>query len=204
MIKVNLLKSFIDPGSSGNYAASAGSGDRDEVVVQAIKRIAIDILGPAALLFWESQNLPQLKKSLSNIQAEVAEIAADNATKSGLAAEIKKYEEEQSKINAQMNFILKIARDKSNEFKLFQHLQNSTPDSVWINRLEFKDNILLINTESDVSEDLNKFSINLSNTEFLTNISPTDQSVRIDPFGVGLNTTTQNLKAQFNSEVVGR
>ncbi len=199
MIKINLLKSFTS-GGADNYAAMADSMDRDQLLIQAGKRLLLIALGPAALLFYESQALPSLQKQLTGVQAELAETTTFNQSKSGLAAEIKKYEEEQRKINAQMNFINKIARDKINEFKLFQHLQNSTPESVWINRLEFKDSLLSINTESDISEDLNKFSVRLSNTEFLTNIIPTDQSVKIDPYGVGINTTTQNLRAQFVSE----
>ncbi len=200
MIKINLLRSF-GSGATESYAASSSSGDdRGQFMAQAAKRIAIVVLGPAALLIYEMQSIPVLQKKVQTIKAELAETQTFNQSKSGLAAEIKKYEEEQAKINAQMNFINKIARDKINEFKLFQHLQNSTPESVWINQLEFKDNILTINVESDVPEDLNKFSVRLSNTEFLTNIVPTDQSIKLDPFAIGVNTTTQNLKAQFNSE----
>ena len=201
MIRINLLRSFSNA-AADSYVASSGSGDRDQIIKQGAKGILIIILGPLVLFIYEMQALPVLEKKVVSIQTELADTQAFNLSKSGLAAEIKKYEQEQTKINAQMNFINKMARDKINEFKLFQHLQNSTPESVWVNQLEFKNNILTINIESDVPEDLNKFSVRLSNTEFLTNIIPTDQSIKLDPFAIGVNTTTQNLRAQFNSEVV--
>ncbi len=202
MIRINLLRSFSNASADNYVASSGGGGDRDQIIKQGAKGILIIVLGPLVLLIYEMQALPVLEKKVVSIQTELSDTQAFNLSKSGLAAEIKKYEQEQTKINAQMNFINKMARDKINEFKLFQHLQNSTPESVWVNQLEFKNNILTINIESDVPEDLNKFSVRLSNTEFLTNIIPTDQSIKLDPFTIGVNTTTQNLRAQFNSEVV--
>jgi len=200
VIRINLLKSFTASSGGDAFATLSASGDRDQMIMQAAKRLSIVLLGPAALFFYEGHAIPLLQAKLAAIQAELAETTTFNQSKSGLATEIKKYEEEQAKINAQMNFVSKIARDKINEFKLFQHLQSSTPESVWVNRLEFKDNVLTLNIESDIPEDLNKFSVRLSNTEFLINIIPTDQSIKVDAFGIGINTTTQNLKAQFNSE----
>lgn len=204
MIKINLLKAIASQGAgSDSLAGMAASGsEKDQLIIEFCKRIFIIFLGVIALYLYEMYAIPELQKNLTAIQAELAETEAFNQSKSGLAAEIKKFEEEQAKINAQMNFINKITRDKINEFKLFLHLQNSTPESVWINRLDFKDDELLISAESDVSEDLNRFSLKLSNTEFLTQIIPTDQSVKVDPMGVGINTTTQNLKAKFVSESI--
>jgi type IV pilus assembly protein PilN len=204
MIRINLLKSFTSGGGGGgnqfSSLASAG-GDRDQLMIQSIKRLVILVLGPLALYIYESQAIPELQNKLNAINAEVTQTATFNQSKNGLAQEIKKYEEEQDKINKQMNFINKIARDKTNESKLFQHLYNSTPETVWINRLEFRDNVLSIDTESEIAEDLNKFSERLNMTEFLTNIIPTAQTYKIDPFGISVNTVTQNLKAQFNSEM---
>jgi type IV pilus assembly protein PilN len=196
VIRINLLRSFTT-GSSDSYAAMVATSDRDQLFVQALKRMAILAIGPAAMLLYEMQSIPVLEAKLKQIQTETSETSAFNQSKSGLAAEIKKYEEEQKKINAQMNFINKIARDKVNELKLFQHLQYTTPESVWINKLEFHDNVLTMNVESDVPSDLDRFSELLTNSGFLSNVQPLDQTIKIDPFSVGVNTTTQNLRAQF-------
>ncbi len=199
MIKINLMKSFAVSGAEQFTTLSAG-GERDKFIIDAIKRIVIIIIGPAAIYMYELKIIPELQGKLQQVQNELTETTSFNQSKSGLANEIKKYEEEQLNINGQMNFINKLARDKINEFKLFRHLQNATPESVWINRLEFKDNELMINAESDVQDELNKFSVRLSNADFLSNIIPIDQDVKADPFGVGISTTSQNLKARFNTE----
>lgn len=197
MIKINLLKSFATGGTSDNYAAMVSASDRDQALIQTTKRLGLVVLGPLGLFLYEMQALPQLEKKVTAVQTEVNETIAFNQSKSGLAAEIKKYEDEQKKINAQMQFVNKIARDKINELKLFQHLQFTTPENVWINRLEFKDNMLAMNIESDAPSELDKFSELLTNSGFLSNVIPIGQQIQIDPFGIGVNTVRQDLKAQF-------
>lgn len=197
MIRINLLKSFVGGGTSENYAAMVSSSDRDAALIQAGKRLVLIVLGPIILYFYEMQALPLLSQKEAALQAELAETSAFNQSKSGLAAEIKKYEDELSKINAQMAFVNKIARDKINELKLFQHLQYTTPENVWVNKMEFKDNILKLSVESDVPSELDKFSELLTNSGFLSNVTPEGQSIQMDPFGVNVNTVKQDLKAQF-------
>jgi type IV pilus assembly protein PilN len=197
MIKINLMKSFVGGGTSESYAAMVSSSDRDAALIQAFKRLVLIILGPLVLYVYEFQALPALEQKEKMLLAEVAETSAFNQSKSGLAAEIKKYEDELNKINAQMAFVNKIARDKINELKLFQHLQYTTPENVWVNKMEFKDNILTMTVESDVPAELDKFSELLTNSGFLSNVTPIGQSIQIDPFGVNVNTVKQDLKAQF-------
>lgn len=197
MIKINLLKAFTSGGTADSYAAMVSSSDRDAALMQAAKRLVLIVLGPVGLFFYEMQALPILEHKEKVLMAEVAETAAFNQSKSGLASEIKKYEDEQNKINAQMNFVNKIARDKINELKLFQHLQYTTPENVWVNKMEFKDNILTMNIESDAPSELDKFSELLTNSGFLSNVTPLGQSTQIDPFGIEVSTVRQDLKAQF-------
>lgn len=197
MIKINLLKSFMSGGTSDSYAAMVSASDRDQALIQAAKRLVLVVLGPIGLYVYELQALPVLQQKVVTLQTEVNETMAFNQSKSGLASEIKKYEDEQNKINAQMNFVNKIARDKINELRLFQHLQYTTPENVWINKLEFKDNTLTMSVESDAPADLDKFSEMLTNSGFLANVTPLGQSIQINPFGVDVNTVKQDLKAQF-------
>lgn len=197
MIKINLLRSFVSGGTADSYAAMVSASDRDAALIQAAKRLVLVVLGPLALYVYELQALPILEQKERALQAEVAETTAFNESKSGLAAEIKKYEDELNKINAQMAFVNKIARDKINELKLFQHLQYTTPENVWVNRMEFKDNVLKMTVESDVPTELDKFLVLLTNSGFLSNVKPVSQSIQIDPFAVNVNTMKQDLEAQF-------
>lgn len=174
------------------------NSSRDQVLKAVFLRAIVLAIGPGALYLYEGAIIPELQAKLAAANAAVAEAQQFIDSKKGLASEIKKYEEEQSKFNSQMNFINQISKDKVNEFKLFQHLQASTPESVWVNKLEFRDNELALEAESDVPTDLSTFLERLSNAEFLTNIIPVKQDIKQDPFQIGITTTTMSLKASFN------
>ena len=197
MIRINLLKSFsmTTTGASDFYTDNSS---RDQVLKAVLFRAIILAIGPGALYLYEGAIIPEMQAKLATANAAVSEAQQFIDSKKGLASEIKKYEEEQAKFNSQMNFINQISKDKVNEFKLFQHLQASTPESVWINKLEFRGNELALEAESDVATDLSTFLERLSNAEFLANIIPIKQDIKPDPFQIGITTTMMSLKASFN------
>ncbi len=196
MIKINLLKSFNAEGASEGFFSS--DDEQKKVLGEFLKRLAIVLIGPLALYGYESQIIPEKNAKLSQVQQTLAETRQFNESKSGLADEIRKYEQEQAKINAQMSFIDQIAKDKVNEFRLFQHLQKVTPETIWINKLQFRGAEISIAAETDVPGDISKFMERLSLADFLINVSPVNQDVRSDAFGLGILTTTFTVKAQFN------
>ena len=113
------------------------------------------------------------------------------------AEEIKRYEEDQTRLNDQMSFMRRIAAEKVNELKLLLYLQEFTPESVWLNKLELKGTELTINAESDVAADITKFLDSLANAHFLTGVSPTNQEIKPNGIAPGITTTTFNVKASF-------
>lgn len=204
MIKINLLKSYATQGNA-NAGASASyfSDDGDErktILINFAKRVAILLIGPLALHIYESQVIPELNNQLTIARQTVAEARSFNESKRGLTDEIKKYEQEQSKISAQMSFIDQVSKDKLNEYKLFRQLQNVMPETIWLNRLEFAGSDVTLIAETDVPGDISKFMERITNTDFLINVSPIKQDVKIDGYGIGLTTTVFSVKAHFNSE----
>jgi type IV pilus assembly protein PilN len=197
MIKINLLKSFTAENSNESFFAT--DDEQKKVLGEFAKRLVVLLIGPLALYGYENKILPELNQKLSETQAALSETRQFNESKKGLADEIKKYEQEQAKISAQMSFIDQIAKDKVNEFKIFQHLQRVTPESIWINRLQFKGSEISIAAETDVPADISKFMERLSIADFLTEVSPVNQDVKADAFGLGITTTTFTLKAQFSN-----
>ncbi|MBC7421749.1 MAG: PilN domain-containing protein [Bdellovibrio sp.] len=198
MIKINLLKAFNTAGGvSDSYFSS--DEERKKIYFNFAKRIAVVLIGPLALYIYENQTIPEMQQQLQTVEQQLSETRQFNESKKGLADEIKKYEQEQTKINLQMSFIDQVSKDKLNEFKLFQHLQRVTPETIWVNRLEFKGAELSISSETDVPADISKFLERLGSAEFLINVSPTNQDVRADAFGLGISTTTFTIKAQFNN-----
>ncbi len=197
MIRINLLKFYatMDSGE-GSY------GEEDEkkkIYIDFLKRFVVILIGPLGLYFYENAQIPEFKNQITQLTAKIADLKQFNDKKKGLAEEIKKYEEDQNKLNAQMNFMRKVSNEKINELKLFLYLQSNIPDSVWINKLELKSSDLTLNAESDVPAEITKFLDILSSAPFLAGVSPLNQETKVDSLGPGVTTTTFNVKANFSA-----
>ena len=201
MIKINFLTSFKD------YAKSAGIGglseydddEKQKIVVDFAKRAAILAIGPVGLWIYEMQTIPVMQQNVKAADAKYAELKQFNDSKQGLTDDIKKFEDTQARFNAQMDFINKITRDKVNEYKLFQHLKDSTPESVWVNTLALQDSSLTMSAESNNAKDIEKFIQRLSNTDFITDLVPVNQKTQPDFAGSGMETIIFEIKAKLNS-----
>ena len=201
MIKINFLTSFKD------YAQSAGVGgipaydddEKKQILVDFMKRALVIAIGPVGLFVYEMQTIPVLQQNLKAAEQKFTELKNFNDSKQGLTEEIKKFEDEQARFNAQMDFINKITRDKVNEYKLFQHLKDSTPETVWVNRLELRENSLQMTAESYDSKDIEKFIQRLSNTDFITDLVPVSQTTHSNFGNSGVDTIFFEVKAKLNS-----
>lgn len=203
MIKINLLYAYIEgaKGGTGDGASSHESNeDYDQQVgIEFAKRAVVLLIGPVGLFLYESQTIPVLQAALTEATAQYNELKQFNDSKEGLTQEIKKYETEQARFNAQMDFINKIDNDKVNEYRLFEHLKSSTPSNVWITQLDLEDNNLTIAAESDDPKDIATFIQRLSNADFVTNLVPMNQTSKADFAGTDVTTTVFTVKAQLNA-----
>lgn len=204
MIKINLLNSYKESagsssGASGNIVLS-DDDEKKKILTEFAKRALVLLIGPAALYIYEMQTIPELQNQLNEKNRQYSELSQFNESKAALAQDIKKYETEQSQFNAQMDFINKISRDKVNEYKLFQHLKDSTPESVWINDLELMENTLSITAESDDAKEIETFIQRLSNADFVTGLVPLSQTNKQNFLEIGVNTTLFTVRAQLSSD----
>lgn len=207
MIKINLLSTYKETaatsaGASGNVILS-DDDEKKKILTEFAKRAAVLLIGPLGLYIYEMQTMPELQAKLNEKNRQMAELQEFNQSKEALAEDIKKYEVEQSQFNAQMDFINKISRDKLNEYKLFQHLKDSTPESVWINDLELMENTLSITAESDDAKEIETFIQRLSNADFITGLVPLSQTNKQNLLDIGVNTTLFTVRAQLNSDAGG-
>lgn len=195
MIKINLLKNFNDAGFSSSI--STDEDEKKKLILDFSKRAIVLLIGPLGMYAYEMIHLPEIKQKLNEINASIAELRQFNDSKQGLAEEIKKYEEEQNRFNAQTDFINKISKDKENEYKFFKHLKDSISDNVWITKLEFRSNVITIAAETDDTAELNKFTQKLSSVDFLINVVPLNQKTIKDYKETGVAVTTLSIRAQL-------
>lgn len=202
MIKINLLNSYkmaANPGRGSDNTSMSDDDEQKQIIKDFLKRMLVLFIGPLGFFIYESQTIPILQTTLAETTRKYNELKQFNDSKQGLTQEIKKYEIEQARFNAQMDFINKIDHDKVNEYRLFEHLKTSTPDNVWINKLDLNGNLLVINAESDDAKVIATFIQRLSNVEFITNLIPLNQSNKKGFAGTDVSTTVFTVKAQLNS-----
>ncbi len=204
MIKINLLTSYIEgakDASGGGMGLSFGDDDdgSQQVGLDFGKRVAVLLIGPIGLFVYEFQTIPVLQATLAEATVKYTELKQFNDSKQNLTLEIKKYETEQARFNAQMDFINKIDNDKVNEYRLFEHLKSSTPANVWVTKLELIDNNLTIAAESDDPKDIATFIQRLSNAEFISNLVPMNQTSKKNFSNTDVTTTVFTVKAQLNA-----
>lgn len=203
MIKINLLNAYkagVSGAGAQSFAVMPESDDESKkLYTDFFKRILILIIGPLGFYVYEMQTIPVLQEKLAETNQKYNELKQFNDSKQGLTEEIKRYEVEQARFNAQMDFINKIDHDKVNEYRLFEHLKTSTPASVWINKLDLMDNSLNISAETDDVKDKEVFIQRLSNADFITNLIPLSQTMKKNFADTDVSTVVFTVRAQLTS-----
>ncbi len=201
MIKINLLSSYKDYAASQGVSGAAifDEDEKKQILLDVTKRLAILAIGPLGLYIYEMQTIPVLTEARTQAEVKHDELKKFNDSKQGSAEEIKRYEDEQARFNAQMDFINKIQADKLNEYKLFQHLKATTPATVWVNKLNLNNNNLNITGESVDRADISIFINKLQNADFIATLVPADQSNMANYRETGVNTTTFEINATLKA-----
>lgn len=199
MIKINFLSSFKDAGGAGQGIALFDEDEKKAIMIAIAKRLAVLAIGPVALYVYEMQTIPVLEETRRQAEVQLTELRNFNESKQGSAEEIKRYEDELAKFNAQGDFINKIQADKLNEYKLFRHLKESTPVTVWVDQLNLTDNILQITGKSTDPNDITEFQERLSNSDFIVSLVPLEQKTQDNIFDTGVTVTVFQVKATLKT-----
>lgn len=199
MIRINFLSSFKDAGNQVGGVALFDEDERRAIMIAIAKRLAVLAIGPVALSVYEAQTIPVLMEKKRQADVQLEELKKFNDSKQGSAEEIKRYEDELAKFNAQGDFINKIQADKLNEYKLFRHLKESTPQTVWVDSLSLTENVLQITGESIDANDITEFQEKLSNSDFIVSLVPLDQKTRDNAFETGATVTVFQVKATLKT-----
>ncbi len=200
VIRINFLNSFKET-ASGQGVQVASYVDQDEqkqIFKEVAKRLLIIAIGPLGLYIYEMQTIPVLMEKKTQAEAKFVDLKQFNDSKLGLSEEIKRYEDEQARFNAQVDFINKIQADKVNEYKLFLLLQEKTPKTIWIDEMKFVNNSLEIKGLSLDPSDIGKFTQLLSDTDFIKNPEPRGQTAIANYNNSGSEATTFIIKASLN------
>lgn len=169
MIKINLAAK-----SSGVMASSTfdlpDSGDAD-IRQEALKRVLFLLIGPVALFLYENQHVPTLRAELSSKSQTVSELTEYNAQQEASVLEIKKFKEEEALIEARIDALEKISRDRQKEIKILDLLQTVIPENAWLTSISMDSNRLLVKGMALSSFDVSTFLDLLTRSALLLDVN---------------------------------
>jgi len=148
MIRVNLLKvdsggnqtSKIDLGlGKGEFAQAESLSSEDSSIIrrEAIKNLFVILLGPIGFLTYEQLNLPDLKSQLQQTNNELMSLTEKNVRAKEAVEQTRKLKREQEILQAQINSIESLKKDRSRIVKILELVQKNIPANVWFNELDF-------------------------------------------------------------------
>ncbi len=189
MIKVNLVKS-IPVGSSPSAASLVEGGDgpieigSQEIQKQGAIRLLIILLFPLGLYFYESQNVPDLRRQVQKRNSEIQVLQTKNNNAKGAVEEILKFNEDKEKLQRQVDTLESLQKDRDLEVKILDNIQKDIPEKVWLEKIEFKDADLKIWGMAVTDSDVSAFIDSLSKIYTIQSVIPVRSADKVTDRGV--------------------
>src|SRR5437868_8025867 len=106
MIRINLASTRAFSGGGGGAGGNVASDGGGEIVIteqlrkDALVKLLVILLAPIGLYFYEQQNIPTIRAELARKQNILNELTVYNAKAENSVQEIKKFKEDEKKIQA--------------------------------------------------------------------------------------------------------
>jgi type IV pilus assembly protein PilN len=172
MIRINLASTKTLSAAMGGatFAETAAVVSNDKSRRDGLTRLLVIILFPTALFLYQQQNVPALVAELGRKQAALNELNTFNGKAENSVKEIKKFKEDELKIQARIAVLEKISKDRFREVKVLDLFQQIIPEKLWLTGLEVKDGRVLLTGLSISDIDISTFMDSLSKSVFLQDV----------------------------------
>jgi Tfp pilus assembly protein PilN len=186
MIRINLLQKRAAGGAAppGGASIDTGGGSTSDIQRKGALHLIVLMLVPGALYALEYKKIPELQSVLSSRQSYLASLTEKNNQASASVAEIKKYKEDQSQLQRQIDTLEGLRLDRLREVRVMDSLQRSVPEKVWFNRIEVKESGLIISGFASSDLDLTIFLETISKSIFLKDVNLVRSNDFASPVGV--------------------
>ncbi|MBK9323849.1 MAG: PilN domain-containing protein [Bdellovibrionaceae bacterium] len=171
MIRINLASPKGMMGSTAVGTSEEGGGVVSEQVRKdAYVKLLVILLAPLGLFIYEQQNIPSINQQLRQKQAAISQLAEYNSKAENAVKEIKKFKEDEKKIQARISALEKIAKNRFREVKVLDLFQQVIPEKMWFTRIDIKDGKILLAGQSTSDIDISTFMDSLSKSVFLQDV----------------------------------
>lgn len=172
MIRINLATAQMPAQKlDGVESFEVADGDTQKLQSQGAMRGLMIFILPLALYAWEFQNIPELKQKLRSKSTLLESLTVKNDQAKGAVEEIKKFKEDEARLQKQIDTLDGLQRERLREVKILDNIQKDIPEKVWFNRLDFNEGKLTLSGVAVSDSDLTLLMENLSKSVFLSEVN---------------------------------
>lgn len=136
MIRINLLANR--PTAEAAAGSAGETLDDKQIRNQALLKLFIVILPAVVLFLYENQRVPELIQKKAQLSNELAELTAYNAKSETAVNEIKKFKDDETRIQNRIAALEKLQRDRTVEIKFLKLVSDVIPERAWLTKVEMK------------------------------------------------------------------
>jgi Tfp pilus assembly protein PilN len=171
VIRVNLAKGMpvgnVSSGMPGEIIDSGSAEIRREGGI----RFLILLIVPLAMFGWESHLLPDLHSQLASKNKYFQSLMDKNEKAKNAVDEIKKFNEDQARLQKQIDILEGLQKERLLEVKILDNIQKDIPNKVWLNRIELQEAKLVVVGQTTTDSELTLFMENLAKSIFLKDVN---------------------------------
>lgn len=175
MIRINLAQAGRGPSASVSGGGVALSGDAILTTADLQKagliRLLVLIIFPAALYAYQEMTLPDLVAARNQKSTQLSQLRTYNQQMERAVQEIKKFKEDEAKIQSRINYLDRVSKGRLREIKIMELLQQIIPEKVWLTRLESTDGRLNVSGLAMTDYDISQFMEGLSKSAFFLDVN---------------------------------
>lgn len=178
MIRINLARGLPPIGTGASavegldaFEAAAAGEDSSQVDRQGAMRLLMILLVPLALYGYEYMNLPELSAKLRSKNTLLTSLTQKNEQAKGAVEEIKKFKEDQARLQKQIDTLDGLQKERLREVKILDNLQKDIPEKLWLTKIEFQEINLIIAGVTTSDSELTALMENLSKSVFLKEVN---------------------------------
>lgn len=156
MIRVNLLRNLGMAAGSPAAGLSQGPVFSQDLQKQAMYRLAFIFVCLGLLIFYEKVQLSAKRRALDEANVEVGKIRAEKEKFGDAAPIVQKYNEQKTKLDAQVKVLESLTANRLREVKLLDVIQSKMPAKAWLQEMKMdQGRVTMVGyapNEQDVSE----------------------------------------------------
>lgn len=136
MIRINLVSAQLPPPHAESLDGEEFSLPTAELQKQGFLRLLLILVFPVGLWVYEQQTIPELVVQRDERARHFEELRSYNAKAAKSVLEIKKFKEDEARLQARITFLDRLARERLREIKVVDLVQQMIPEKVWLTRLD--------------------------------------------------------------------